>query len=197
MAGRQEPMENITPLCKICYKYGSDKCPQIKHVYTPFYYKMFSKQIKQVKKVVELGIGTPSTMAHVSHYRHGASLRMWRDFFPNATVYGADIDPRSMFIEERIRTVLIDETQERDLEFLIETTGKNIDLFIDDGSHKTEHQIFTAQTLLPLLSKETIYIIEDVANPRSIANALSEYNCVWPHLEGRRYKKGRLMVIRK
>lgn len=54
-----------------------------------------------VRCVVEIGIGTmipgrPSSMVGVvgaGTYRPGASLRAWRDFFPNADVHGVDVAP--------------------------------------------------------------------------------------------------------
>ncbi len=39
----------------------------------------------------------------------GASLRMWRDYFPNAQIVGADIDPKYMFADERISKVVVDQ----------------------------------------------------------------------------------------
>jgi len=188
----------------LAYKYGTDKCPQIKHVYTPFYYGMFKDRRASIKKVLELGIGKYEGMKHVDmvfdpklnrHYQRGASLKMWRDFFPNAQVYGADIAPETMFEEERITTILCDETKKEDLVALIAKTGSDIDFFVDDGSHVKEHQIFTAQTIIPLIKKEMVYVIEDVAFPDTIAKALSEYNCLIPELPGRKYPKGRLVVI--
>ena len=32
---------NTTELCDIAFKYGVDKCPQINHAFTPFYYNLF------------------------------------------------------------------------------------------------------------------------------------------------------------
>ena len=40
----------------------------------------------------------------------GASLRAWRDFFPNATILGADLDREVLFEEERITTGYMDQT---------------------------------------------------------------------------------------
>ena len=56
---------------------------------------MFDHSRKGVKKIFECGIGTnnpdiPSSMG--KQYTPGGSLKMWRDYFPNAEVYGADVD---------------------------------------------------------------------------------------------------------
>ena len=47
----------MTKLCKLAYKYGTDKCPQIHHSYTPFYYELLNPKRNEIKKFVELGIG--------------------------------------------------------------------------------------------------------------------------------------------
>jgi len=101
-------MENMTtPLCEIAYKYKTDKCPQIKHAYTPYYYELLKDKRNKVKKVLEFGVET------------GASLRMWRDFFPNAKIYGADILKKWIFQEDRIKTYLCDENDEEQVKKLI------------------------------------------------------------------------------
>src|SRR3989344_4404222 len=122
----------ITKLCKLGYKYGTDKCPQIKHSYTPFYYELLKDKQQSVKKVLELGIGRTRKNNHkpekvyelgVKQYlERGASLYMWRDFFPNAQIYGADFRPEVMFEDERIKTYLLDERKKKDLVKLIKKT---------------------------------------------------------------------------
>jgi hypothetical protein len=178
-------------LSKLAYKYGSDKCPQIKHTYTPFYYGLLNNKRKLVKKVLEVGIGCHKTMEHVAvifdrgekrSYQKGASLKMWRDFFPNAQVYGADIEPEAIFIDERINTFRCDTRYKPNIEDLIKLTGADIDLFIDDGSHDWRDQIFLAKAALPLLKKDIIYIIEDVGYTQLVIDGLREYKCSVPKL---------------
>lgn len=193
-------MENIkeTPLCKLAWKYRTDKCPRIKHVYTPFYYELFKKRRKTIKKVLEMGIGFDKTMPHCGDaYQIGASLRMWRDFFPNAQVYGADIAPVSIFQDERIETYLCDENKKADIKRLVEKTGLDIDLFVDDAFHHYKSQIFLAKTILPLLKNDVIYIIEDISHTRTVSKALNEYKCEAPFLKNRKFRHGKLLVIRK
>lgn len=184
-------LSKITPLCKMAYKYGTDKCPQIKHSYTPFYYGLLKNRRKSIKKVLELGIGHYKNMKHLEvfydpglkrYYHRGASLKMWRDFFPNAQIFGADIRPETIFEDERIKTYLCDERKKEDLVSLIENTGSDIDLFIDDGDHCLRNQIFTCQTLMPLLKKAVIYIIEDVTHSKKLVRALSDYDCFTPQI---------------
>ncbi len=179
-----------TELCKLAYKYGSDKCPQLKHTYTPFYFDLFKDKRVSVKKVMEIGIGyyngienSPTNYDKTlkRNYHKGASLKMWRDFFPNATIYGADIKAETMFSEERIKTFVCDERKTADIANLISKTGHDIDIFIDDGSHLWRDQLFLAQTALPLLPKDVIYIIEDVRLP-IIIEQLKKYDCIVPNM---------------
>ena len=188
----------MTELCKIAYKYGADKCPEILHSYTPFYYELLKDKRQSVKKVLELGVGYPKLMRghRNQHYRTGASLYMWRDFFPNAQVFGADILPETIFKDERIETFLCDQGKKEDLVGLIKKTGSDGDLFIDDGSHKKEHQIFTSLTLMPLLKKDIVYIIEDARNSRWVARALKRYDCHIQEFSPRSSRDDKLVIVR-
>lgn len=199
-------MSATTPLCDIAFKYGTDKCPQLKHAYTPYYYEIFKDKQKTVKKVLELGIGHYKGMDKNEwvfdpglnrNYHRGASLYMWRDFFPNALIYGADRVPEAIFQDQRIATVLVDERNKLDLENLIRQTGSDIDIFIDDASHKVSDQIFAARVLLPLLNDNITYIIEDVGRTKEIMNSLGDlYNYHIPPIP-RKWKGGMLLVITK
>lgn len=174
---------NLTPLCKIAYRYGTDKCPQIKHAYTPFYYKLLNNRRKSIKKVLEIGVGHYRGMQQNEttydpglkrQYHRGASLYMWRDFFPNAEIFGADIHPETIFEDERIKTYLCDERKKKDLAKLIQNTGPDIDVVVDDASHHVDDQAFLAKTILPLLKKDVIYIIEDVSHSKIISQVLGD-----------------------
>lgn len=155
----------VTTLCKLAFKYGSDKCPRIKHSYTPLYYRLLKDKRRKIKKVLEMGIG------------YAASLHMWHDFFPNAQIFGADNNPEALLESDRIKTFFCDERKKEDIVELIKNTGSDIDLFIDDGNHNSRRQAFLAKILMSQFQKDVVYIIEDVYYPNSIINALSEYDC--------------------
>ena len=94
----------MNDLDKLEVKYGADKWG--KHHYTPVYYEMFKDRRDSVKKVVEIGTG------------EGASIAMWNDFFPNAQIYGADIDPKRVTLPmtyPRITITRCDQTSDDDL----------------------------------------------------------------------------------
>jgi hypothetical protein len=154
----------MTELCELAYKYRTDKCPQICHSYTPFYYELFKDRRHSIKKVLEIGIGSREAMAHVEGYIPGASLRMWRDFFPNAMIYGIDIDPGCLFEEDRIQTFLCDIHNEEHVKNLLSTIGNDIDLIIDDSLHGAHDQLKTFNIIKPLIKNlDFNYIIEDAA----------------------------------
>jgi hypothetical protein len=186
----------MTTLCDLAYKYGSDKCPQIKHHYTGFYYELFKDRRDSVRKVVEIGVGCRENMNDYPGYRTGASLYMWRDFFPNAMIYGADILPELVFKDGRIETFQCDQSVRSDLLNLIKKTGPDIDLFIDDGSHKPDDQVFACLTVMPMLDEGTTYVIEDVGKV-GIIHSLDCYDCQRVSFKDRVSRDDRLIVVRK
>ena len=171
-------------LTQIAIKYESDRQPYSKHSYTPYYFRLFSPIRNSVKKILEIGVGG------------GAGLKMWRDFFPNAKIYGFDIDPKWIFQDVKINTFLLDQSKKDDLLNLLEKTGTDFDIVIDDASHKAEDQVFTCNFFMQKLPINVIYIIEDVADP-SIIDKLIGYDLEVPvlHPLHRRYDD-KLIVVR-
>ena len=139
-----------------------------------------------------MGIGTMETMGHIPNYKIGASLYMWQEFFPEAQIFGADISPNAMIDDKRIKTYICDETDEEQVKQLVNKVGSDVDLFIDDASHFVSHQIFLAKTILPLLKKDVIYIIEDVGMPDHIKKGLIDYDCHVPRIPHKRYLRNRI-----
>ena len=171
-------------LTKLAIKYGTDRHPGSKHSYTPYYYDLFQNKRDSVKKVLEIGAGP------------GRGLRMWRDFFPNAMIYGADNDQNWIFKETRIEVINCDQSSKKDLMKLTKITGTDFDIVIDDASHKPEDQVLTCLTLMPLLKKDVIYIIEDVADP-TITEKLDRYDLEIPSLIPKKTRyDDRLIVVR-
>jgi len=161
--------ENVTELCELAYKYGADKCFKIGHQYTPFYYELFKDRRNEIKKVLEIGVGNLRQYKHIVNYHLGASLYMWRDFFPNAQIYGIDIDPTSVFDDGRVKTFLGDAGKKEDLENIIKEIGTDIDIVVDDGSHHFDDQRDALETLMPILDKKVTYIIEDCRRVRRLS----------------------------
>lgn len=160
----------IDKLTKLALKYGTDKCPPMQS-FTPLYYELFKDM--DVKKLLEIGIGYPGTMQHMTDYKIGASLFMWRDFFPKAQIYACDIREDTLINEDRIQSFQCDQSEEESLELLKEKIGE-VDIIIDDGSHITEHQILSAKVLLPMVRRGGYYVIEDVKEPKKILKQFPE-----------------------
>lgn len=173
----------LTPLCELARRHGSDKYGR-KHSYTGWYFSEFAARRETVRTVVEIGVGT------------GASLRMWRDFFPNARIYGADNDPARVFSEERIEVWPCDQASAAHLGGLLALTGPDVDLFIDDGSHVPAHQAFTFLTVFPQLEPGAVYVVEDVTVPAMPADNYYGYPCENPALDYRARYDNRLVVVR-
>lgn len=155
-----------TALCRIAEKWHTDKTPSIWHGYTPYYHKILKG--KNVKKVLEIGIGNIEDMLHVKGYVIGASLFMWEEYCPEAEIFALDIRPDILINQGRIKSYLCDQSSAESLREAAAKLGGNFDLIVDDGSHVPAHQVLTAQILVPLLNSEGVYIIEDVGHPDEV-----------------------------
>jgi hypothetical protein len=148
-------------------KYGSDKNVSL---HTSTYTFLFNNIRRDVKSVLEIGVGTvlesdsKSTFRGVlslhPHYKPGGSLRAFRDFFPNAQLYGIDIGEDCKIDEERLKTFIFDSTDKQRCDEHLETL--TFDLIIDDGSHYGKDQIATLSNLFHRVEPGGFYIIEDV-----------------------------------
>ena len=123
-------------------KHGTDKAS---HKYNEMsyldIYERYLDGIKnEVEVVVEFGV------------LNGSSLRMWEEYFPNAIIYGIDINPDCKKYEtERIKILIGDQNNDEFLNSL-NLFFKKIDVIIDDGSHITKHQIKTFESLLKIIT---------------------------------------------
>jgi hypothetical protein len=92
----------------------------------------------------------------------GASLRAFRDFCPNALIFGADIDRRVLFSEDRISTFYVDQTELATFARLSGELPCDFDLIIDDGLHSPDANINTLTFALPKLKCGGWAVIEDI-----------------------------------
>ncbi len=151
-------------LTEIINWYGSDKNLSD---YTSYYTDIF-ESIRQKKiDLLEIGIGTiikhaPSSMANtrIKNYKPGASLRSWQEYFPNANIYGGDIQFDTQFSEDRIKTFLFDSTKKTECDFSLQ--DRTFDIIIDDGWHLYEAQLNTFDNLFSRVKSGGYYIIEDI-----------------------------------
>lgn len=124
-------------LQQIGLKHKTDKATH--HLYCDFYEAELKG--KQINSILEIGV------------KDGASLRMWKEFYPHARVVGVDIN--KPFHIEGCEVIQADASKPLALSY----TDK-FDLIIDDGSHLTSHQLQSY-----LFSKHAFnvaYIVEDL-----------------------------------
>ena len=140
-------------------KYGTDKGIW---GYTPYYEEVMEKRRFDVRKVLEIGI---CGFRDIPNNVVGASLYVWRDYFPNAKIYGIDNDGRFIFNHEpRIRTWCCDAYNQAAIRTALDNlcVGVNdFDMIVDDAVHDPEPQVHLAKTLIPYLKPGGRYFIEE------------------------------------
>jgi len=131
------------------------------HCYIEIYEKLFEKKKYDSNVILEIGIGD-------LYKKNGGSIKLWRDYFPNSTIYGLDIRDIRHVNDEIInkdRINLYTSTNAYDKNFIEkEFINKNIkfDILIDDGPHALDSMIFFIKNYLPLLKEDGIFVIEDI-----------------------------------
>jgi len=93
---------------------------------------------------------------------NGGSVRTWSKYFPNAKIVGLDISDECKQFEAGNISIRIGDAT--DLNFLFEVIREfgRPHVFIDDGSHRWDHQISTLKCAFPLLLEGGYYIMEDI-----------------------------------
>jgi hypothetical protein len=90
---------------------------------------------------------------------------MWYRYFPNATILGIDVNPASFLDNDRIQTGTADQGDPTQLKEFLRARGiSKLDVIIDDGSHRPDHQQITLATLFQYLSPGGMYFVEDLLN---------------------------------
>ncbi len=162
----------------LCDKYGSDKGETKQgghpytwdsHTYTDIYELLFQLRRNDVQLVVECGLGTNNPDIKSSMGVNGipgASLRVWRDYFPAAKIIGMDIDKNILFQEKRIATYHCDQTSKESIQNFVKAANlkhQSVDVIIDDGLHEFQAGVCLLENLYKYLTVDGYYIIEDIA----------------------------------
>ena len=156
--------ENVS-LTELMNKYGSDKGAY--HGYTSIYESVLKKKRQKIEMVLEIGIGTndPDLLSRMGKLgKPGASLRAWRDYLPNAKILGLDIDRNIQFSEQSIVTDFVNQLSPETFRPIKKRLLKPIDLVIIDGLHTPRADFNSLVELLPMISNEGDFFIEDVGN---------------------------------
>ena len=134
-------------LREISERVGSNK---LQHNYEPVYDRHFQDIREKKLKILEIGVW------------EGNSLRMWKDYFPNAEVSGFDIHSSRMVKgEDRIKTMVVDQSNRKDLSKAMSELGEFY-IIIDDGSHSVDNHQISFGYLFPFVKSKGFYVIEDV-----------------------------------
>ena len=149
------------------------------HSYLDLYSTLLSKRKESAKNILEIGIGDFTE-------KNGGSIKLWRDYFTNATIYGLDILPIERVIDELrndSRVVLYTSTDAYNEEFFTTTfLNKNIkfDFMLDDGPHTLESMLQFIKLYSQVMAPAAILMIEDV---KSLEWAEALLQCVPQHLK--------------
>jgi len=153
-------------LANLFRHYGSDK--STKHNYHVVYSSILKGKRHTPLFILEIGLGTnnPALASSMGvNGKPGASLRAFRDWAPQAMVYGADIDTDILFSEERIASYVVDQTRPASLTDLVsELPLGRFDLIIDDGLHTPWANFNTLNAVLGLLKPDGAFVVEDIVD---------------------------------
>lgn len=131
------------------------------HSYLPLYQELLKSKKDTATNVLEIGIGDSSE-------KNGASIKLWRDYFTNATIYGLDILPKERVYDELFndnRVKLYTSIDAYDNEFFTSNfLNKNIkfDFMLDDGPHTLESMLQFIRLYSQVMKDDGILIIENV-----------------------------------
>jgi len=131
------------------------------HSYINNYYEKKFERLKNEKlKILEIGVSA------------GRSLEMWAEYFPYSDIYGVEIENIEYRpSNNRIKLIIGDATRSETFDQIL-----NLDIIIDDGSHRLMDQVFSYMILFDKLNKGGLYIIEDVRQIDSTADTFKKLN---------------------
>lgn len=135
-------------------KHGTDKW-DISHSFMgESYLHIYERYLEPLRgmpiKLLELGV------------RNGNSLRMWKEYFPSAQIYGVDFIPSCKQQEEdRIEILIASQDDDIRLGALADRAG-GFDVVLDDASHINHLTHTSFRILFPRLKPRGFYIMEDL-----------------------------------
>jgi demethylmacrocin O-methyltransferase len=104
--------------------------------------------------LLEIGVGG------YDDHSGGQSLRLWRAYFPRATIAAIDLYDKTRLSRGRIKVHQCSQIDRERLGAIAQASG-GFDVIIDDGSHINAHQIESFKILWPHLRSGGIYVVED------------------------------------
>jgi len=156
-----------TPMCLAMHWQGSDKSLW-RHNYTTIYDALLGNSRDKPLRIFELGLGSNNLEFAFNMGADGvpgASLRGWKELFPNARIFGADIDRGALFQEDRIQTSYCDQLDKIAIRQMWSQPGfsDEMDVIIDDGLHTFEGNTVFLNESLGHLRPGGTYVVKDIA----------------------------------
>jgi hypothetical protein len=124
------------------------------HAYLDLYEKLLYPQKETARNILEIGICS------------GGSIKLWYDYFKNATVYGLDImhiNDVNESIKNNSRIILHTSTDAYNTEFFnAKISDTKFDMVLDDGPHTLESMQLFITMYSQVLTDTGILILEDI-----------------------------------
>jgi hypothetical protein len=138
---------------------GTDKSSR-RHGYTRWYATHLGPRRRAVTSVLEIGVGGTTSTSGFESRAGGASLRMWRRWFPRARVVGVDLHAKDVGGDR----IVFEQGDQADPLFLarLAATYGPFDVVIDDGSHLGRHVRASFAGLWAAVKPGGWYVIEDL-----------------------------------
>lgn len=138
--------QDLKQLEMLAEKYGTDK---LSHGYLTYYAQHLPDKCD---RLLEIGAF------------QGASLRMWKELYPDAEIVCFDLflDPDNISKDEveKLGVTAIQGNQE--FEHDLSQIEGVFDVIIEDGSHRSDHQIITLRALWEKVKQGGVYVVEDL-----------------------------------
>jgi predicted O-methyltransferase YrrM len=114
---------------------------------TDVYETLFAPFRESAKNILEIGA------------YDGGSLFMWKEYFPNAMIYGIELAKRVEINDPRIKQIIASGYLPDTLKLIPE----ELDIAIDDGPHTPTSQITFMELYIKLIKPNGLLIIEDIS----------------------------------
>lgn len=124
-----------------------------RHSYIDVYNIEFEKFKYTKSNILEIGICS------------GGSIKLWNDYFTNATIYGLDINDAPTWLKDYSERIKLFECDAYNYDFVEEEfINKSIkfDIIIDDGPHTVDSMLYFVLYYRQLLNPGGILVIEDI-----------------------------------
>jgi 23S rRNA U2552 (ribose-2'-O)-methylase RlmE/FtsJ len=141
-------------LSELAKNYQTDKYTAhcyIEHLYS----KIFPQRKDSTKNILEIGVYV------------GESIRLWRDYFTNASIYALDFYPcEAIKNSDRINHIIGDAYSPE----IIDQLHSDFDIIIDDGPHTLNSMQIFLSKYTTKLNSSGVLILEDIQDYDHIEN---------------------------